>query len=223
MDPAPVPRRKLPLVPLALAAVAVGAVAVLIIRGLDYHVLWNRSLATLRGLGPWAFFSGMAVLPSLSFPLTVFTILAGELFAPLLTMPGVIAASLVAITVNIALTYWLARYALRPLLSRIASYYGYTIPKVTPSNALSVSLAVRLTPGPPFFMQGYLLGMAEVPFAMYMVVSFICQLPWALGCIILGQGLLNGNFGLAIKGLSVLIVATLAIQWLRKRNAARAA
>jgi uncharacterized membrane protein YdjX (TVP38/TMEM64 family) len=224
MDPAqPLPRKKLPLVPLAVAAVIAGAAAVLIFRGVDYRILWDRGLALLRGLGPWTFFAGMALLPSLSFPLTAFTLLAGELFGPLLTMPGVIAASLAAIAVNIALTYWLARYALRPLLSRIVSRYGYSIPKVTPANALSIAIAVRLTPGPPFFMQGYLLGMAEVPFGMYMVVSFVCQLPWALGCIILGKGLMNGNFGMALKGFGVLIVATLAIQWLRKRNAARVA
>jgi uncharacterized membrane protein YdjX (TVP38/TMEM64 family) len=224
MDPAPtLPRKKLPLVPLAIAGVVLGAVAVLVVKGMDYKVLWERGLGILRGAGPWTFFAGMAILPSLSFPLTAFTILAGELFGPLLTMPGVIAASLAAITINIALTYWLARYAFRPLLSGIASRYGYTIPKVTSSNALSVALAVRLTPGPPFFMQGYLLGMAEVPFGMYMVVSFFCQLPWALGCIVLGKGLLNGNFKMALTGISVLIVATLAIQWLRKRNAARVA
>jgi uncharacterized membrane protein YdjX (TVP38/TMEM64 family) len=218
----PLPRKKLPLVPLGIAAVVVGAAALLVARGLDYKALVAQGLALLRSMGPWTFFSGMALLPALSFPLSAFTLLAGELFAPLLTLPGVILASLVAIGLDLALTYWLARYALRPLLSGLATRYGYAIPKVTPSNALSVALAVRLTPGPPFFVQGYLLGMAEVPFRMYMVVSMVCQLPWALGCIILGKGLFNGNFTTAIYGVSVLVLATLAIQWIRKRNAARA-
>jgi uncharacterized membrane protein YdjX (TVP38/TMEM64 family) len=219
----PPPRKKLPLVPLAVAGVILGAAAFLVLRGLDIKGLESRGLALIRGLGPWAFFSGMAILPALGFPLSLFTLLAGELFAPTMTMGGVIAAAFVAIAANVALTYFLARFALRPLIARLAARYGYTVPKATAENALSIAMALRLTPGPPFFVQSYLLGMAEVPFRMYMVVSMVCQLPWMVGAIVLGKGIFNGNFQLVLYGIGVLTVATLAVQWLRKRYASRAA
>jgi uncharacterized membrane protein YdjX (TVP38/TMEM64 family) len=214
-------RRKLPIVPVAAALAALAAVAVLVLRGMDYRAVEEQSIALVRSAGPWAFFAGAALLPAIGAPLSFFTILSGELFAPRMTLLGVIAAMFVAIAVNLALTYWLARYALRPLISRLAAYYGYGIPKVTPENALSVALVVRLTPGPPYFLQSYILGMAEMPFGLYMVVSWLCQLPWGIGFIVLGKGLFNGNFKMAIYGVGLIVVATVVVQQLRKRYASR--
>ena len=43
-------------------------------------------------------------------------------------------------------------------------------------------------------MQSYILGLAEVPFRLYMVVSWLCKLPMAIGAVVLGKGVFNGNF-----------------------------
>jgi uncharacterized membrane protein YdjX (TVP38/TMEM64 family) len=214
-------KKKLPLVKLGLlaAVVAVGAFALL--RGMDYHALEEQGLRLIRGAGPWAFFAGIALLPAFGAPLSAFTITAGEVFAPLMTLGGVIAAAVLAIGINLALTYWLARFALRPLLAKLAERYGYKIPKVTKTNALSVALAVRLTPGPPFFMQSYILGLAECPFRLYMIVSWLSILPWAIGLIVLGKGALNGNFSTAIYGIGVIVVATVIVQVIRRRYVPR--
>jgi uncharacterized membrane protein YdjX (TVP38/TMEM64 family) len=214
-------KRKLPIVPLAIAAAAGAVGAFLLLRGVNYKAAEEQGIGIIRSVGPWVFFSACAVLPAFAAPLSIFTITAGEVFAPLMTLGGVIAATMLAIALNLALTYWLARYALRPLLSRIAEHYGYKIPRVTKENALSVAIAIRLTPGPPFFMQGYLLGLAEVPFRTFMVVSWICILPWAVGAIVLGKGIFNGNFKLALWGMGLIVVATVVVQAIRKRYAAR--
>jgi uncharacterized membrane protein YdjX (TVP38/TMEM64 family) len=222
MEPeSPRARRKLPIVPLAVVAVAGAAGAYFLLRGVDYHAAEDKGIALIRSVGPWVFFAALAILPAFATPLSLFTITAGEIFAPLMTLGGVIAATLFAIAVNLALTYWLARYALRPLLSRLAEHYGYRIPTVTPENALGVTITIRLTPGPPFFMQGYLLGLAEVPFRVYMIVSWICILPWAIGAIVLGKGILNGNFKLVLYGMGVIVVAVVVVKAIRKRYAAR--
>jgi uncharacterized membrane protein YdjX (TVP38/TMEM64 family) len=221
--PEPLPKRKLPIWQFAVALVAVGILVFFLARGLDYKALQARSVGYVRGMGPWAFFTAMALLPAVSVPLSLFTLTAGELFAPLMTLPGVIAAAFVAIGINMVITYWLARYAFRPILGKLIARYGYKIPKATKANALSVTLAFRLTPGPPFVIQSYLLGMAEIPFRLYLGVSLLCQIPWGVGTIVLGKGIFNGNFKTVIYGISVLTVATLAVQWVRKRNAARAA
>jgi uncharacterized membrane protein YdjX (TVP38/TMEM64 family) len=219
----PIPRRKLPVVQLAIGLVAVGVLVFFLARGLDYSALRDRGVGIVRGMGPWAFFSAMALLPAVSVPLSLFTLTAGELFGPLMTLPGVIVASFVAIGINMVITYWLARYALRPILAKLMARYGYTIPKATKANALSVTLALRLTPGPPFFIQSYLLGMAEIPFRLYLVTSLLCQIPWGVGSIVLGKGIFNGNFKLVMYGVAVLVLAGIAVQWVRSRNATRAA
>jgi uncharacterized membrane protein YdjX (TVP38/TMEM64 family) len=214
-------RKKLPLVKLGIAAAVAVAVGIAVLRGMDYKVLEEQGLRLIRSAGPWAFFAGVAILPAFGAPLSAFTIMAGEVFAPLMTLGGVIAAAVVAIGINLALTYWMARYALRPLLSRLAERYGYKIPTVTKANALSIALAVRLTPGPPFFVQSYLLGLAQVPFRLYMIVSWLCILPWAIGLIVLGKGALNGNFKTVLYGVGVIVVATVVVQAIRKRYVPR--
>jgi len=221
--PARSPRRKLPLLPLAIATAAGIVAAVLLLRGFEFQPLEVRGIELIRGAGPLAFFGAMAILPSVGMPLLAFTIPAGEVFAPRLGLGGVIAISLAAIAFNLALSYWLARYALRPLVSRILERYGYRVPRATAANALSITLLVRLTPGPPYSVQCYLLGLAEVPFRTFMIVSWLCLIPWAVGAIVLGQGILNGNFKLAAAGLAVLTGAVLVVQRLRRKYESRPA
>jgi uncharacterized membrane protein YdjX (TVP38/TMEM64 family) len=167
------------------------------------------------------FFTAMAVLPAFGAPMMAFTIPAGEAFAPRMGLGAVIAVALVAVVVNLALAYWVARYALRPALTRLITRFGYPVPRVTPQNALNVALLVRLTPGPPYFLQCFVLGVAEVPFRIYMIVSFLALLPWVIGAIVLGQGLFSGNFAAVMTGVGVLVVATIAVQWVRKKYFAR--
>jgi uncharacterized membrane protein YdjX (TVP38/TMEM64 family) len=219
---APAPKKKLPLVPLGILAVLAIVVAVLVLRGLDYRVLIQRGLEVIRSTGPATFLIATAFLPAFGAPLSVFTLTAGELFAPQMTMLGVIAAMMLAIAFNLAFTYYLARYALRPILSKVVKRYGYSIPSVTPENALSISLTLRLTPGPPFALQSYILGLAEVPFRLYMVVSWLCILPWAVGAIVVGKGVFNGNFLLISYGVGVIAVATFVVNIVRKKYVKRA-
>ncbi len=209
--------KKLPLVKLAVLAVVAVVVLVLVLRGLDLRALVERGMALIRGAGPWVFFSALALLPAVGAPLMAFTIPAGEAFAAQMSLGGVIAAVLAAVAVNLALIYWLARYAFRPLLAGLAKRYGYAVPRVTSDNALTVALLVRLTPGPPYPLQGYLLGLAEVPFRLYMIVSWLCTLPWAVGAVVLGRGILNGNVKVAIAGVGVIVAAVAGVHLLRKR------
>jgi len=205
-----------------LGVVVLGGV-VLALRGVDFRGLIAQAMAVIRDAGPWAFFLGVALLPAIGAPLSAFTMTAGEAFAGAMTMGGVLAATLAAIAVNIALTYWLARRAVRPLLERLLRRFGYSIPRVTADNALSIALLVRLTPGPPFFLQGYILGLADVPFGLYMIVSWICVLPWAVGAVVLGRGLLapEGNFKMVAMGLGVIVAAIAAVHLVRRKLAKR--
>jgi uncharacterized membrane protein YdjX (TVP38/TMEM64 family) len=215
-------RKKLPVLRLAAAALLVAAAAVLIARGFDYRGMAARAMDEIRAGGPLVFCAAIVALPAVGAPLSAFTLVAGEAFSRQMTMPGVLAAVLLSVAANLALTYWLARYALRPALSALARRYGYVIPAVTPANALSIALVLRLTPGPPFFMQSYILGLAAVPFRLYMVVSFLCITPWVVAFVVLGKGIFNGDFKLLIYGVGAIVAATAIVHMLRKRYAGRA-
>jgi uncharacterized membrane protein YdjX (TVP38/TMEM64 family) len=72
-------------------------------------------------------------------------------------------------------------------------------------------------------VQSYILGLAEVPFRLYMVVSWICILPWAIGAAIMGKGVFNGNFKLVIYGVGVIVAAVVIVRMIRKRYVPRVA
>ena len=170
-------------------------------------------LTTVRATGPWAYFTAMALVP---LPLIWFTVPAGEAFAPQLTLPGVIAAAGVAVAMQQALSYAIARYALRPVVERLVRRRGWEVPRVTATNALGVALVVRLTPGPPMILGSCILALAAVPFRLYLVVSWLVALPWICAGVILGHGILEGRLAPALTGLSVLIAAAVAARLLRR-------
>jgi uncharacterized membrane protein YdjX (TVP38/TMEM64 family) len=204
---------------LLLAVILVVVAIVLMLRSGGREAL-EQAIAFLRAAGPVAFFCAMAVAP---LPLAWFTIPAGEAFAANLTLPGVIAAALVAVAVQIALYYWLARYALRPTVERWMVRRGYTVPKLSNDNALAVVLLVRLPPGPPLPLQCLLLGLAEVPFRTYLIASWLITVPWVLGGVILGRGILHGNLMLAAGGVGVIGAAAIAAYLARRRWLSRPA
>jgi uncharacterized membrane protein YdjX (TVP38/TMEM64 family) len=218
------PKRKLPIARLAIAGVVLGAMGVLVLREIGMVRLvasLDLLVATIRDMGPWVFFIAMMILPAMGAPLMAFNLVAGEAFAPQMTMPGVIVTVSAAIAANLGLTYWLARYALRPLLTRVVARYGYSVPRVTKDNALTVTLLVRLTPGPPFFLQGYLLGLAEVPLRLFMIVSWLAVLPLALAGVVLGKAAREGNMGKIAAVLGFMVVVVVAVHLVRRRFANR--
>ena len=219
MPPLP-EKKKLPVAQLAIGGVLLAGAGIVVLRtvGIAQLVAWiDAFIALIRDLGPWIFFTAMALLPAAGAPLMGFNLVAGEAFAARMTMPGVIVTVALMIALNLALTYWLARYALRPLLRRLVERYGYSVPRTTPDNALMVALLVRLTPGPPFFFQSYLLGLAEVPFRLYMIVSWLAVLPLALSAVVLGKAAREGHFGKIFTVIGVMLLAVVAVQVVRKK------
>jgi uncharacterized membrane protein YdjX (TVP38/TMEM64 family) len=207
-------RKVLLLVGVLLVAGAVLVAALL--AGLDLRALVSQFMATVREAGPWVFFAGMALLPAVGFPLMAFCLAAGPAFSPSLGLGGVLLACAAAILVNILLTYWLARHAFRPLLSYLVGRLGYRIPEVDASDHWNLTLLVRITPGPPFFVQSYLLGLAEIPFRVYLLPSFVLPMVNTSGVVIFGDAIAQGKAKWAVAGISLVIASTLAVHLLRR-------
>lgn len=180
-------------------------------------------LAQVRSLGPAAFFGLMALLPALGAPLSLFTLTAGPVFTPVLGLPVVILLSLLSLGINLSLTYALARWFLRPWVERLCVWLGFTIPEVADVDQRSLVILVRVTPGPPYALQNYLLGMAKIPFATYFAISWVVVSAYGCAFIVFGDAIAQGKGRGAVLGASLLIALTVGIRflrrWMQRKNA----
>jgi len=226
MAPAAHPsRRHLAKRRLALAVVlaVLGAVLVFVIVKTGLMETLNTVIVHLREAGPVAFFAAMALLPAAGFPLMAFTLAAGPVFGPTLGAGWVILWSLIAVVTNLLLTYWFADRAIRPLVTRVLAYFDFRLPEHLVANAWQLSLIVRLTPGPPFWVQSYLLGLVRVPLVPYLTVSTGVVAGYVVALVWGGDAIASGNGRLALAAIGVLAVSVASLQLLRKRTARRQA
>jgi uncharacterized membrane protein YdjX (TVP38/TMEM64 family) len=211
------------LIKLAVIGAAVGVAGVLILRGYDWRAIIEYCLNVIRDAGPWAFFGAMAVLPAGGFPLAPFTLTAGPAFGPSLGLPVVIALTCAAIFVNVLLSYVLARWLLHPLVEKLVIRLGYRMPRIGPDNYWDISILLRVTPGPPFFVQSYLLGLAHVPLRIYLICSLAVAWSYAAAFVVFGDALLHGRGRMVIVGFSLLGTLGVAAQLVRKHFARKRA
>ncbi len=211
--------KKLPLVKIALVLLAAAAIGLLLLRGVNVRGLFDSGMAWVRGAGPTAFFLAMALAPAVGAPVLPFDFAAGPLFAEQLGMPLVVAFSILALVTNMLLTYALARRALRPLLEKLMTRLGYRLPQMEAGDLTDLTIVLRVTPGMPFCVQNYLLGIARVPFGRYAAISISVIGVYTAGLVMFGDALLHGKGKMAMLAVSVLVVAGVATHWARKHYA----
>jgi uncharacterized membrane protein YdjX (TVP38/TMEM64 family) len=201
---------------LGAVALVLLVAGVLVARGLDLKALVQSGLDLIRGAGPVTFFSAMALLPALGAPILAFSLSAGPAFADRLGIGTVVALAMLALLVNIALSYFLASRALRPLLEKLFVRLGYKLPEVEAGDATDLIVLLRVTPGIPFCVQNYLLGLARVPFGKYLGIS--CAIMWAfnVAVILFGDALLHGKGKVAFLALSLFLALTAGTHLVRK-------
>ena len=121
-----------------------------------------------------------------------------------------------AITFNLTVTYWLARRWLRPLLTRLVARLGYKLPEVESGDATDLIILLRVTPGPPFFVQNYLLGLAEVPFGRYLVISCAVQWSFNVAFMLFGDALSQGRGKMAVIAIGLLAALVVGTHLVRR-------
>ncbi|MBI5382488.1 MAG: VTT domain-containing protein [Opitutae bacterium] len=224
MSETPSSAKKALLLKLAVAAgglglIVVGAVAC----GVDLRALlqWalgllEQVLAAVRAAGPLVFFTAMAILPGCGVPLLAFMLPVSSLFAERFGLPLVVLFSLVAITINLVLTYSLARWAFRPLLQRIVTHFGFKLPQVDSGDATDMVVLLRVTPGIPFMVQNYLCGLADVPPVKYLVVSCLAGWPAQIAFVVFGAALREGKGQTILMAAGVLVALIAATHLVRR-------
>lgn len=184
--------------------------------------LMARCIAELRGAGAPVFFSAMAILPALGFPLLPFALAAGPVFVPVLGTGGVVACAILAVSANVALSYGLARTVLRSPVEWVVARLGYRLPDSSRANAWVFVALVRVAPGLPFCVQSYGLGLMRVRFGAYLIVSTLVPASYLTGVIVFGDAMLHGKTGAAFFAIGLVAMAGTGIYFLRKKLAAKA-
>ena len=177
----------------------------------------HQTTAFVRDQGPVPFFAALAVLPAVGLPVSAFYLAAGAVFPLWVSLAG----TAIGLSINIALTYWLAQTWFRGGIERLLRRTRYRIPAVAASDHIRLTLFLRLMPGPPFFVQSYMLGLIQVPFATYFLISLGTQVLIASGFIVLGSAFYSSSFGRALIAIIIVVLAVIIVQWVRRLLAQR--
>jgi uncharacterized membrane protein YdjX (TVP38/TMEM64 family) len=182
-SPAPYAGRSALLRRVALAALTVGAVALLLVAP-DTASIWE---AVQKHLGAWqewsaehtllavaAFFLAYAVATALPLPvLTIMSLLAGALFG---RTTGTAVAAL-AYTAGVTVAFLAARWLLRERVQRNAGPWLARIERGVARDGAFYLLTLRLMPSVPFFLVNMLMALTPMRTRTYALVSWLGVLP----------------------------------------------
>lgn len=196
-----------------LAVVAIIGLVVLL------WVVWDQEAVMhwMGSAGPVPFFAAMVVLPALGAPLTPFFVVAGATFGAFLGAAG----SLIALALNLMLCYRLARGRFRPRLESLLRRFDYDLPDFEASgkSALRFTLLVKFAPGIPGFVKHYGLGVAGVPFALYLSSAMLISGAYGLLLVVLGESLVEHELEMGAGAVAMVLVSGGGLWWWRKRAA----
>jgi uncharacterized membrane protein YdjX (TVP38/TMEM64 family) len=165
----------------AVAALFVGARLLPVEEWLKSFQAWVAG----KGLAGAAAYAAVYVISALLFvPGSVLTIGAGLLFGLLW---GTVLVS-IASTTAAALAFLIARYVARGRVQRLAERnpkFG-AIDRAVAEQGWKVVALLRLSPLIPFSLSNYLYGLTPVPFAPYLLTSWIAMLPGTFLYVYLG-------------------------------------
>lgn len=193
-----------------------GGFLVLLVLLMGYYWDHDAFLTWKNSAGPVPFFLALEFLPVIGFPSTPFYLIAGATF----DLPTALIGSLLALTVNLTLSYLLANGPLRSLLVKWLARSGRELPNVEKVGYLRFTLMVKFLPGLPSFLKNSAVALAGVPFPIYFGVSLVISGFYAAGFIVLGESFLDGDYTQTVIALLALAAITTVIFMLRRRKAA---
>jgi len=160
----------------------------------------------------------VVIVGGLPLPLSPFLILAGVLFSNRFGMPVAVVTCYSAMVLSMIWTYFVSAYPMRSVFEKVVGLFSSKFPEIPDEHKSKVTLIIRITPGIPFFLQNYFLGVSRVPFGKYMLIGMSIHLLYTPAFVIGGGALFEGKAGLAIAAVSLLVIAGIVVHWLRNRN-----
>lgn len=181
--------------------------------------MWQTVESYLKA-HPLALFLAIVILPGLPIPTSALLLTAGIVWRDRPVMAC--SLSLLALTLNLTWTYWLAAGPARKLVEKLLAATAIRIPELPRGDHLKLILVMKLTPGIPLFLQNYLLGFLRAPFHLYLPISVLCNGVIGTGIVLSGAGISDGKLLPALTGIGLVIAGLvfthLIRSWLAKRK-----
>lgn len=176
--------------------------------------------AVLEMSSLWMFFVAMASLPVFGFPISACYIYAGVAFEPLEASLACIGA----LAVNMSASYALTHSVFKKPITAFLAKRTWSIPELSDCSQFRFTFLVRTVPGPPFFFQNLILGLAGIPFWTYLWISILAQGGIAIAVIICSRYLTQDPWskgGITVMVILVALFVAKSIQAIRERSRAR--
>ncbi|MDQ8186357.1 VTT domain-containing protein [Pelagicoccus sp. SDUM812002] len=176
--------------------------------------------AVLEASSLWMFFVAMATLPVFGFPISACYIYAGVAFEPLEASLACIGALAVNMSVSYALTHSVFKKPITAFLAKRT----WSIPEMSDYSQFRFTFLVRTVPGPPFFFQNLILGLAGIPFWTYLWISLLGQGGIAIGVIICSRYLSHDPWskgGITVMVILVALFVAKSVRAIRQRREKR--
>jgi len=158
----------------------------------------------------------VAILPGLGLPSSPFLILCGALTEKT-GLPLACLLTAMALWFNALWTFLFAAYPGKKFIRGILGRFKKKLPELPQAQGLRLAVILRVTPGVPLPLQNYLLGVSGISLRNYLLVSMPLMALWAIGFVVLGDGLLRGNARVAVVGIGLLIALALGARMLAKQ------
>ncbi|AWT58881.1 MAG: hypothetical protein DF168_00053 [Candidatus Moanabacter tarae] len=181
-------------------------------------VVWAGEVCDYLGDSePWVFFTAFVILPLLGFPVFPFYLIAAELYG---RVPSILLVG-ASLMVHLVIAFWIASRLFRGLISKLISRSRYHLPRIPSSEHVKLTVVLRITPGIPFFLQNYLLGLGGIAFRVFFFVSWPIQFLWGIAFILLGESAFEGNLSIGLMSVCFIIALLIVTKIVRERLANR--
>lgn len=167
----------------------------------------------LRIGGPWLFYLAFALLTLVGLPSTPFFIIGGAAFPLWQNLAGMT----LGITLQIILAYMISSRLLRHTMRRLLEKRGVHPPSVKPGHEWKVALMIKFAPGVPMFLKNYLMGVAGIPFHVFVGVSLPSTWIYALAVLTMGKSAMEGHSGWFLGGVALLVFAAATWRYVKAR------
>ncbi len=166
---------------------------------------------------PLWLFAALVILPAFPVPASPFMILAGVVFTPKFGLVGAILLTLLAMGINMSWTYWVAANPARGLVNKLLCFLEVELPELSRSNAVKLTLLLRVTPGIPFFLHNLILGFVRVPFRIFLPISLATTSLFTVGFVVFGESITSGRGKVAMLAISLILTAAVVTSIVRGR------
>ena len=166
-----------------------------------------------------AFFllAAIAILPGFGVPSSPFLILCGALSDKTGSLLLACLLTAAALWVNALWMFLFAAYPGRRIIKKFLERFSRKMPDLPQSQGMQLAVILRVTPGVPLTLQNYLLGVSGISLRNYLLVSMPVLALWAMGFVVFGEGLLEGNAKLLLVGVGLLIILIICARMIAKR------